>query len=90
MNGPAPLVLDGEESVDNLANVHPDRLHEILGTLSQRVPRLEKVTAEPMADGRLLLRVKDAPFTDPFLARFASSVRRHVEDARVPRPAVRP
>lgn len=25
-----------------------------------------------MADGRLLLRVKDAPFTDPFLARFAS------------------
>lgn len=64
---------------DNLANViqylsesHPDRLHEILRTLSQQVPRLEKVTAEPMADGRLLLRVKDAPFTDPFLARFAS------------------
>lgn len=64
---------------DNLANViqylgesHPDRLHEVLVTLSERVPRLEKVTAEPMADGRLLLRVKDAPFTDPFLARFAS------------------
>lgn len=64
---------------DNLANViqflsesHPDRLKEILSTLAQRVPRLEQVTAEPMADGRLLLRVKDAPFRDPFLARFAS------------------
>ena len=64
---------------DNLANViqylsesHPDRLGQILRTLSERVPRLEKVTAEPMADGRLLLRVKDAPFADPFLARFAS------------------
>lgn len=64
---------------DNLANViqylgesHPDRLQEILRTLAERVPRLEQVTAEPMADGRLLLRVKDAPFRDPFLARFAS------------------
>lgn len=64
---------------DNLANViqylsesHPDRLDTILRTLAERVPRLERVTAEPMADGRLLLRVKDAPFADPFLARFAS------------------
>lgn len=64
---------------DNLANViqylsesHPERLRQILATLAQRVPRLERVTAEPMADGRLLLRVKDAPFRDPFLARFAS------------------
>ena len=64
---------------DNLANViqylsetHPDRLEAVLRTLSARVPRLERVTAEPMPDGRLLLRVKDAPFKDPFLARFAS------------------
>lgn len=64
---------------DNLSNVvqylsesHPERLVEILTTLSQRVPRLEEVTAEPMADGRLLLRIKDAPFAEPFLARFAS------------------
>lgn len=64
---------------DNLANVvqflsetHPDRLDQILGTLSERVPRLERVTAEPLADGRLLLRIKDAPFAEPFLARFAS------------------
>lgn len=64
---------------DNLANViqylgesHPEHLAVILTTLAERVPRLERVTAEPMADGRLLLRVKDAPFRDPFLARFAS------------------
>jgi predicted ATPase len=64
---------------DNLANViqylgerHPDRLEVILKTLAERVPRLEGVTAEPMADGRLLLRIKDAPFHEPFLARFAS------------------
>jgi predicted ATPase len=64
---------------DNLANViqylsesYPDRLEAILRTLSERVPRLEEVTAEPMPDGRSLLRIKDAPFTEPFLARFAS------------------
>jgi predicted ATPase len=64
---------------DNLANVvqylaerHPDRLEEIFRTLSQRVPRLERVLAEEMSDGRLLLRIKDASFKDPILARFAS------------------
>jgi len=64
---------------DNLSNVvqylsesHPDQLRQILVTLSRRVPRLEQVTAEPLPDGRLLLRIKDAPFSEPFLARFAS------------------
>lgn len=64
---------------DNLSNVvqylseaHPERLSEILRVLSERVPRLERVTAEPLADGRLLLLIKDAPFREPFLARFAS------------------
>jgi predicted ATPase len=66
-------------SGDNLSNVvqylgesHPERLQEILRTLSRRVPRLEQVTTEAMPDGRLLLRIKDAPFAEPFLARFAS------------------
>jgi predicted ATPase len=40
--------------------------------LRDRVPRIEKVLAEPMADGRLLLTIKDAPFQNPVLARFAS------------------
>jgi predicted ATPase len=64
---------------DNLANViqyltekHPDRLDQIFKTLKRRIPRLERVLSDPMADGRLLLRIKDAPFEEPILARFAS------------------
>lgn len=66
-------------SGDNLANViqylresHPDRLDRILDALARRVPRLDRVTAEMMPDGRLLLLVKDAPFSEPVQARFAS------------------
>jgi predicted ATPase len=64
---------------DNLPNViqylrerHPERLDGIFEVLRQRVPRLEKVLAEPMPDGRLLLQIKDAPFPQPILSRFAS------------------
>jgi predicted ATPase len=64
---------------DNLPNViqylkeqHPDRLEKILETLSKRIPRLEKVEASIMPDGRLLLQIKDAPFSEPILAKFAS------------------
>ncbi len=64
---------------DNLANViqylkeqHPGRLDEVLKKLAQRVPRLERVAADVMPDGRLLLQIKDAPFEQPVLARFAS------------------
>ncbi len=64
---------------DNLANViqflaeqHPDRLNQIFSILRNRVPRIEKVLAEAMPDGRLLLTIKDAPFDNPILARFAS------------------
>jgi predicted ATPase len=64
---------------DNLANViqylaeqHPNRLKRIFEALRSRVPRIEKVLAEAMPDGRLLLTIKDAPFDNPILARFAS------------------
>jgi predicted ATPase len=67
------------ETGDNLPNVvqylreqHDDRLRMILAILSRRVPRLERVEAEPLADGRLLLQIKDAPFDRPILAKFAS------------------
>ncbi len=67
------------ETGDNLPNViqylkeqYPERLQQILQTLSQRVPRLESVEAEMMQDGRLLLQIKDAPFQRPILAKFAS------------------
>lgn len=66
-------------SGDNLANVvqylkeqHPDRLEAIFSVLRQRIPQLERVEAEPMPDGRLLLQIKDAPFDKPVLSRFAS------------------
>ncbi|MEA4909168.1 MAG: AAA family ATPase [Anaerolineaceae bacterium] len=64
---------------DNLPNViqylkerYPERLSQILEVLSERVPHLEKVDAEFLADGRLMMRIKDAPFSEPILAKFAS------------------
>lgn len=64
---------------DNLANViqylkeqHPDRLEQIRGILQRRIPRLERVEADMLADGRLLLQIKDAPFDRPVLAKYAS------------------
>lgn len=67
------------ETGDNLPNViqylkeqYPHNLKNILSILSDRVPRLENVDAELMLDGRLLLQIKDAPFEQPILAKFAS------------------
>ena len=64
---------------NNLPNViqylkeqHDERLSLVLKKLTQRVPQLEKVDAEVMPDGRLLLQVKDAPFEKPVMAKFAS------------------
>jgi predicted ATPase len=64
---------------DNLPNViqylqerYPERLKHILSTLTRRVPRLERVDSQLLADGRLLLQIKDAPFEQPVLAKFAS------------------
>jgi predicted ATPase len=58
--------------IQYLKERYPERLGDILRTLSRRVPRLEKVDAELMADGRLLLQIKDAPFERPILSKFAS------------------
>jgi predicted ATPase len=67
------------ETGDNLPNViqflseqHPDRLAQILRVLADRVPQLERVDTELLTDGRLLLRLKDAPFAEPVLSKFAS------------------
>lgn len=64
---------------DNIANViqylsetHPDMLERVFSILRKRVPRLENVQADQMPDGRLLLQIKDAPFEQPILSRFAS------------------
>lgn len=64
---------------DNLPNVvqylreqHSERLEQIFETLRRRIPRIEKVEAQVLDDSRLLLLVKDAPFSKPVLSRFAS------------------
>lgn len=64
---------------DNLPNVvqylseeQPDRLELIFETLRRRIPRIEKVDPRILDDGSLLLLVKDAPFSRPVLARYAS------------------
>ena len=64
---------------DNLPNViqylqekYPERLEKITSILSNRVPRLEKVDTELMMSGLRRLQIKDAPFEQPILAKFAS------------------
>ena len=64
---------------DNLPNViqylqerYPERLEKIISSLSNQVPRLEKVDTELTMSGRRLLKIKDAPFEQPILAKFAS------------------
>lgn len=76
MSGPAARL---SQTGDNLPNViqyldeqHPERLRAILATLASRVPRLESMTTNLLADGRLLLQLKDAPFEAPILSKFAS------------------
>ena len=74
--GPQERLSKGGENLPNviqyLKEQHPDRLEKIFEVLRQRIPRLERVEAEPMPDGRLLLQIKDAPFEQPVLSRFAS------------------
>lgn len=74
--GPQERLSKGGENLSNviqyLKEQHPERLDRIFSILRQRVPRLERVDAEPMPDGRLLLQIKDAPFEKPVLAKFAS------------------
>ena len=67
------------ETGDNLPNViqhlkerYSKRLEKILSILANRVPRIEKVEAELLMDGRLLLQFKDVPFDEPILAKFVS------------------
>jgi predicted ATPase len=75
-SGPAERL---SQTGDNLANViqylheqHPDRMQMIFETLRSRIPRIDSVDAKSLDDGRLLLRIKDGPFADPILAKYAS------------------
>lgn len=74
--GPQERLSKGGENLPNVIQYfkeqHPERLEQIFTVLRQRIPRLERVEAEPMPDGRLLLQIKDAPFEQPVLSKFAS------------------
>ena len=74
--GPQERLSKGGENLPNviqyLKEQHPERLEQIFSVLRARIPRLERVEAEPMPDGRLLLQIKDAPFEQPVLSKFAS------------------
>ncbi|GHT91735.1 ATPase [Betaproteobacteria bacterium] len=74
--GPQERLSKGGENLPNviqyLKEQHPERLEQIFAVLRQRIPRLERVDADPMPDGRLLLQIKDAPFEQPVLSKFAS------------------
>jgi predicted ATPase len=66
-------------SGDNIVNViqflqenHPDRLAAIFDTLRRRIPQLERVDPTMLPTGHLLLMLKDAPFSQPVQARYAS------------------
>lgn len=74
--GPQERLSKGGENLPNviqyLKEQHLERLEKIFSVLRARIPRLERVDAEPMPDGRLLLQIKDAPFEQPVLSKFAS------------------
>jgi len=74
--GPQERLSKGGENLPNviqyLKEQYPNRLEQIFSVLRARIPRLERVEAEPMPDGRLLLQIKDAPFDQPVLSKFAS------------------
>jgi predicted ATPase len=74
--GPQERLSKGGENLPNviqyLKEQHPEHLERIFFALSERIPRLERVDAEAMPDGRLLLQIKDAPFDQPVLSKFAS------------------
>jgi len=64
---------------DNLPNViqylceqYPQYLDNLLDRLRRYVPRLERVYVDILTDDRLLLRLKDIPFEQPVLAKYAS------------------
>ena len=74
--GPQERLSKGGENLPNviqyLKEQHPERLEKIFEVLRERIPRLERVHADPMPDGRLLLQIKDAPFDQPVLSKYVS------------------
>ena len=60
---------------DNLGNVvqfmqreHQDRFANILASIAEKVPGIDRIDTQQSPDGRLLLRFNDKGFQDPFYA----------------------
>jgi predicted ATPase len=51
---------------------HPEIFEKILGKMKQRVPGISSIKAEDTPDGRMLLKIGDGAFQDPFIDKFVS------------------
>ena len=65
---------------DNLGNVvqfmereHPQRFRKILVGIAEKIPGIDRIDTEKTSDGRLLLRINDRGFVDPFYAQQMSA-----------------
>lgn len=55
-----------------LNKYHPDVFSTILQEASSKIPGLATIESKTTEDGKVLLKVKDGSFSDPFLAKFVS------------------
>lgn len=58
--------------IEHLHKNHEQVLDEIITKLKSKVPGIEEVSTQTTADGRILLKVKDKSFEQPFLIRDVS------------------
>ena len=58
--------------IEYLANHHPDTFTKILQLMQDRIPGVSKVESKTTEEGRVLLKIQDGAFEDPFLARYVS------------------
>ncbi|MCP4370495.1 MAG: AAA family ATPase [Deltaproteobacteria bacterium] len=58
--------------IEYLYNHHKDIFDTILELLKQRVPGVSQVESKTTEEGRVLLKIQDGAFEDPFLARYVS------------------
>jgi predicted ATPase len=60
---------------DNIGNVvqflerdYPEQFHKVLKSIAAKIPGVEKISTEPMPNGKLLLKFNNKGFADPFSA----------------------
>ncbi len=74
--GPAEHLSTSGDNLQLAANYlyenYPETFDLILEKMRRRIPGMGKITPEPTADGRLLLKFQDGSFRDPFIDRYVS------------------